>query len=346
MTDIRKWPLAAAALIMMFVLAGAAKADTVNSFLKRGDNPLTDLNEGDDNNAEYLLVDDDGGDGSRTGYLDIGDVLVGAIDINTLNSTSANLGGSTGNHQWTAVFALEVKDLRNVTTVGGVEFADIVFGAYSGFSTFLGNLNGGSGPSDNPSVNSGTIARFWTNSTSTTDFLTDNSDPDVNVATAATGSFYWDIGFADESAASHWDSTANGGAGGIVSDNGEGWVVFGGQTNVGALAGASAGTKYTESNFGLNVLKNDLGPGLYDQYWTVLNAFQIGATAGDGVQIIGSSTVKGGAGTVATAGFQAASDSTFTFLAAPLPTAVFPGIGLLLGLGVVRSRRRRMKAGA
>lgn len=340
MTGIRKWPLAAAALMAVLVLAGAAQADTVNSFL-RYDGVV---NRASDNNAEYLLVDRDG-----DGFLDIGDVLVGAFDMNTLNSTPANLGGSTGNHQWSGVFALEVKDLRNISNAGAAnETADIIFGAYSGFATYLASLNGGAGPSDNPALPTNTIARFWTNPNSTTDFTTNigggAADPDDNVATAATGEYYWDLGFADPSSASHWDPTANGGAGGIVSTNGEGWVALGGGTNVGLLTSADSDTTLGTGNFGVSILGNDLGPMTTPRTWSILSAGLIGASIGAQVDVIGSSTVRGSDGVEEVAGFLAGSETNFGFLAVPLPAAAWPGIALLVGLGLARMRRRKVEA--
>lgn len=340
MTGIRKWPLAAAAIMAMLVLAGAAQADTVNSFLRF--DGVT--NKASDNNAEYLLVDN-----NRSGFLDIGDVIVGAFDINSLNDTGANLGGATGNHQWSGVFALEVKDLRNFTNAGtAIERADIIFGVYDDFDLYLDSLNGGSGPSDNPAVPTGTIARFWTNSTSTSNFDTNigggAADPDDNVATAATGSYYWDLGFGDESSASHWDATANGGAGGIVSSNGEGWVALNGGTNIAALTGVDSGTTLGTGNFGVSILGNSLGPIVIESTWSIFNAGVIGATAGQKVDVIGSSTVRGSDGVEEVAGFQASSDTNFTFLAVPLPTAAWPGIALLLGMGIARMRRRKVEA--
>jgi hypothetical protein len=333
--------IAAVVVVCILCVPGLASADTVNQIIKPDA-----YNSAHDNNAEILL--NSKGSVDTDGFLNVGDVIIGAINFNQLNSSTANLGGLTGNSQWSGVFALEVKDLRNVSGAGTyAEKADIIFGAWSGLDAFLNNSSTGldidsstSGIQnpDGPSVASGTIGRLWENSTSTVDFETAlGGGWKQNLATAATGSFYWDLGFASPSDASHWDTTTSS----IVSDNGEGWVVLQGQTYLKYLQNQNDGTTFTKSNFGMSLLQQ--GTSAYGiqaiNDWT--DGGLIGATVGDTVDVIGSSTVKGALNNVGNAGFWAKSSTDMNFYATPLPAAVLPGLLLLLGLSAVQYRRRR-----
>ena len=97
------------------------------------------LNLASDNDAQELFFDANG-DGS----LAPGDVIRGAMVVNTLNSTGANLGGATGNNEWTAVYSVQVvatvpvddpEPFRPVNNDHGL--FRIVFGPDPGFPGFL-----------------------------------------------------------------------------------------------------------------------------------------------------------------------------------------------------------------
>ena len=330
--------------------AVAADAANVNSFLQTGPNAASDQN------AEYQLIDL-----NSNGLLDRGDVIVGGIDFNTLNSGSANLGGTTGNDQWTGVFGVKIRDIVNRSA--NLLFGDVIFEPWGGLDAYI---NGGAFDSGlgltvysgldtdpvtpgvqlptGPAVAAGTMARMWTNPSSTTDF---NSplvgSPDANVGLVADGAFYWDIGFAAPGLASQHT-----GGGTITSFNGEGWVALNGGTNLKALATVDSGVTYNPGNFGVNVLQTG-GQGtavdnrMLTSSWTIFDSFQIGATPGQTVEIKGSSTVRGSLGFEANAGFDAGSNTDFSFNLAPvpLPGAAWMGIAMLVGLGAVRIRRRK-----
>jgi hypothetical protein len=317
--------------------AGISEAASVTSLWSTDG---TTTNNASDNNAEYLLID--GGGAGRTGFLDKGDVLVGAIDINTLTQTGAGLGGSSGNDQWAGVFALEIKDIFGIANAGtAIETGNIIFGAWSGFEAWIAALPGAqAAPALSPT--GAFIARLWTNSTITSNFTTDYGDYNVNIATATTGTWFWDLGFTDASKASHNV------AGTIVSTNGEGWVSRNGGTAWSTLFGASTGTALGIGNFALSILQQAaFVPDNVDSALDAVTAFKLGATTGDLVDIIGSSTVKGAGGNVSgnvgDAGFQASSNTDFSFLAyaVPVPGAVWMGLAMLGGLGAMRTFRRK-----
>lgn len=336
-TGLPRLALPLAALLALGMFVASADAATVGSLIQPGDNFASD------NNAEWLAVDQDG-----DGQLDKGDVIRGAIDINTLNDTNANVGGSTGNHQWAGVFSLRVRDIINFNAV--TQTGDIIFEPDPGFAAWVATLDtdrntAGQQAPAGPSIATNTIARLWTNATATTNFTSNfTGSPTTNVGTAAVGTFFWDLGFKNPTAASHAvDTNGDATLDTVVSDNGEGWVAQNGGINIAFLKTATSSTTYAPGNFGLTVLQKG-GDGdftLLLQEWTLATAFKIGADVGDKVEIIGSSTVRGAKNFEANAGFQAGSDTNFTFLAIPLPTAAWPGLGLLFGLGLFRLRRRK-----
>jgi hypothetical protein len=71
-----------------------------------------------------------------TGQIDVGDSIRGMFNFNTLNSGAANVGGLTGNNEWTGVF--QVQALTKVALGGGLY--SFTFGADPAFAA---NLCGG-----------------------------------------------------------------------------------------------------------------------------------------------------------------------------------------------------------
>src|SRR5262245_21591145 len=84
----------AIALLVGMAFGQGADAASVSSFIRNGNNFASD------ENREYLV------DRVITtpGQIDVGDSIRGIINMNTLNSSGANLGGSTTNNEWTGVF--------------------------------------------------------------------------------------------------------------------------------------------------------------------------------------------------------------------------------------------------
>ena len=88
------WMLAAGSGLM---LAGGAQAASFLDMVQFGENNVSD------DAAQYLLRD-----GNSNGLLDEGDVIRGYVNFHALNSTGANLGGLTGNNEFTGIFQLKV----------------------------------------------------------------------------------------------------------------------------------------------------------------------------------------------------------------------------------------------
>lgn len=107
-----------------FFVTSQASALSVFSLFKTGTNAASD------EDREYLIdrdyadhgpdgIPNSGDEGSGygiIGQLDVGDSMRGSINFNTLNSGSANLGGLTGNNEFSGVFQIMA---ANIDTVSG-----------------------------------------------------------------------------------------------------------------------------------------------------------------------------------------------------------------------------------
>jgi hypothetical protein len=277
----------------------------------------TTANAASDQNAEGFFYDSDGSGGPANGILDKDDILEGVININTLNAGSANVGGTTGNNEWSAVFAIKIE---SITPTGNPGEFSISFGPDPGFSARLLALDPAA-----PLAPAGTMVRFYE------DTLPD-FNYNVSVAASldsaaagaggsdATASEYWDIGFT------------------VLNPSqrpaGERWVGVGGLAFA-ALAGAPESTLLGTSNFGVNVLANYMGPPVVPQL----------DIAGNPIDIIGSSSIKGSgtaAHTPGAGGWTASSNSDFQFVALPVPPAMWAGFVLFGLLGGKKLLRRRL----
>lgn len=307
--------IAAVAVWCVAGIAAPAHAAPVGSLI------YTDgvtLNLASDNDAQELFLDR-----NQDGSLDPGDVIRGVIDISTLNSTSANLGGLTGNSEWTTVFALRV----NATIPVGPGLFRIVFGPDPTFPGYLAALDPGA-----PAAPAGTIVRFYEDTTPDADWTVslpvgyDTGGPSFVGGAVPTASVFWDLGFAGAP--------------------GEGWVVPAGPLAFTVAAGVNPGSAIGVSNFAVTLLASPSGYGIVPQPLDPVTAAILGWPAGTPVDFVGSSTVRGALGPVAAAGFDAESDANMTFLAVPLPAAVYPGMVMLglLGVGSYRRRRRSHRA--
>jgi len=104
--------------ILLFVscLSVSATAGDVLSLITEGPNHASD------DNREYLIDRNLGQTGdwdndantpntvAAPGQIDVGDSLRAHLDINTVNSTSANVGGISGNDEWSGVAQIKVTD--------------------------------------------------------------------------------------------------------------------------------------------------------------------------------------------------------------------------------------------
>lgn len=91
----------AAAVGLSFGVAMSAGAANINNFIISGSNQASD------ENREYL-IDRDYVAGGPVGMVSVGDSLFGIINFNTINSGGANLGGVTGNDEFTGIFQVLV----------------------------------------------------------------------------------------------------------------------------------------------------------------------------------------------------------------------------------------------
>jgi hypothetical protein len=93
-------------LLLVVAVGRAAEAVDILSLFQGGPNSTSD------ENREYII------DRNVTipGQIDVGDSFRGFFNINTLNSAGANVGGLTGNNEWTGVFQLIV---TSKTALGG-----------------------------------------------------------------------------------------------------------------------------------------------------------------------------------------------------------------------------------
>jgi hypothetical protein len=311
------------ALVAIALFTVSAQAGVIESLMfLDGDT----TNVASDESVEYLVK----GSGNTTaGVIEVGDIFRGAININTLNSNSANVGGATSIEQWTAVFSIKVLDLydRGYDN-SGIEQYYITFGVDTTFQTWLDGIEENA---SDPTLGTGTMIRLYTNGTHTADF-DGSATADTNIATAATGEFYWDLGYA---AASGQTSITHSGSGSLSATVAEGWVAVGGI----GVAGASSTVSFGDSNFLLNVLQYGSGVEVVAHDVSVPSVYGLSGASTWQSDISGSVNVRG-AGAYASNGFDLSNNAQFDFLAVPVPAATWPGLMMLFGLGAVRFRRR------
>jgi hypothetical protein len=102
-----------------------ASAANVNDLIRFGPN------QGSDEDREYLI------DNVRTvpGQLDIGDSLIGSVNISQLNSASANIGGTTGVDEFTGVFQVQIVNIIGAPGAVGTSY---IFGPDPAFEAIYG----------------------------------------------------------------------------------------------------------------------------------------------------------------------------------------------------------------
>lgn len=174
------WMTAAA-----LAVAGPASAASVTSFINNAG-----PDQASDEDGEYLidrnlgaLGDWDNDPGTldtiaAVGQLDVGDSLRGIMNMNTLNDSSANLGGATGNNEWSGVFQAIV---TNKVKLSPVQFL-YTFGPDP---AFVADLNGGIGAPIGFAPGAGALVVFFEDATP--DFARDFDDPLATPALKALG---------------------------------------------------------------------------------------------------------------------------------------------------------------
>jgi hypothetical protein len=185
----------------------SAEALSVKDLLKGGTNQVSDEDR-------VYLIDRIG---AVKGQVDVGDSIRGHVGMNTLNDSAANLGGTTGNNEWTGVYQFLV--LAKVPLGAGI--FSFVLGPDPAFEADLGG--GMTGPIGFVPGTGAMVVMF---ESSTINFASDFVDPtsptagpddgtvartvppssaDVStgpyateetfIATATDGTYFWTLGF-------------------------------------------------------------------------------------------------------------------------------------------------------
>ncbi len=214
----------------------------------------TGPNQASDEDREYLIdrnIPTDAQGNPIYGQLDVGDSLRGLININTLNSTWANLGGTTGNPELTGVFQVKI---TNATYIQAADIWLFDFGPDPAFENVYGT---------------GAIAALYVDTSN--DFAGDFDDgapanpptgPDDGTTYQSTPPSSEDVGKGPYNTEEAFIATATNGEHvmtlgfkGLPGEGGNGQTGSGsGFNNVLAAFGMTAGTTGGSSNFALNLL--------------------------------------------------------------------------------------------
>jgi hypothetical protein len=356
------------AVVASFSLCSLIEAAILTHF-KVGPGALGN-NAASDENRDYLIDRNWNGipvgmAGSNAGSIDVGDSLRAAFNINTLNSAGANIGGTTGENEWTGISQIVVTS----KTAGGLGSFIYTFAPDPLFLEGLGTIGGG------PAI------VFYEGSGLTLNFTADWDDPapaipglmppvddgtigasgpgvappnptDVStgavvteeafITTATDGTRFWTLGFTGAAAAIPGLPAAHPlfGVPVVGPAAGEGWLAstapLSGFDNILAAFGVTTGTTGASANVAVNRLD---GPGIETGDVVVFGPTT--SPFGGTVDVAGSGTIRGVADLETP--FEASSDVNFAFnvqQVIPEPAAVV--VWSVLGaLGVVLSRRSR-----
>jgi hypothetical protein len=172
--------LCALVVATCFFVTSQASAVTVGQlFNPNGPNQISDEDRG-------YLIDRQG---AVPGQVDIGDSIRGHLNFNTLNSGGANLGGTTGNSELTAVYQLLIVDK---IPLGGGNF-NFVIGPDPVFQTDLGGgqtavptgFVPGDTDGDGAADSFGVMAVLFEDFAGNVDFTGDYDDPAPSIAPPA-----------------------------------------------------------------------------------------------------------------------------------------------------------------
>ena len=133
-------------------------------------------NQASDENREYLIdnvIPLDQAGAPIIGQLDVGDSLRGLLSINTMNSSGANVGGTTGVNEFTGVYQVKILNIVRSGAFGGIG-DQYIFGPDP---NFIGTLPAG------VTAPAGSMAVLFEDPSN--DFTADFDDPAPSVAPPA-----------------------------------------------------------------------------------------------------------------------------------------------------------------
>jgi len=307
---IKMTALLGVAVASSLAISSVGKAASVDftTLISYGPDGVGTLNSLTDANGENLIK---GAGNTGGGIIEVGDYLTGVFDYNRISPglsgyPGTQIGSGTAYSELTGIFLLQV---TSKTAAGGGTF-NFTFGADSAKFASLYGLGG---------LSAGTMIRLFDDVNPNFTLSGTNAG---SIASATDGVQFMDVGFT--------------GVGGTAAA-GEGWLVLGGSDNFGALASQPYSTTLGTANFAVDRTSNAGAGGglvLIKQTTTLTTAF------GGSAEFVGSSTIKGSAGTgIAWTG---ASQTNLDFIAAvPVPTAAWMGLPLLGVMGGIAALRRR-----
>jgi len=173
--------LLAASAVALSLGCTAVQAGNINSLFVLGSNTASD------ENREYLI--NRGPALSPATQIDVGDSLRGFLAINTINSVSANVGGATGNNEFTAVYQAIVTSKIDV----GGGFFSFTFGPDP---AFVANICGGvAGCVSSFVPGAGAMVVMFEDPANNVSLDGLLGTPEAKGASATDGTFFWTLGF-------------------------------------------------------------------------------------------------------------------------------------------------------
>jgi hypothetical protein len=310
------------AVLALLIFSAAAQAASINQLIGGPPGAPGTLIEADDNDAEWIAVDDNG-----NGKLDVGDVLAGVMRVTGLkvDGFGNDLNGAD-NTQWYGYFALQVTSKDDGTAPG---LYNIGFGVYDAYDKDTAGDLPFSVTAD------GTVLRMFEHSIvgGTGDVIqfdvkqggeTDVQARDRIVSEVIGGrggsspTYYWSLG---------------------LKTGANGWVALNVSDDPNLLP--AQGIEITNAFFAINRTSETWANSGLGKDWKLLTRTTgVPGFTGAG-EFIGSIALSQAPSSSA---WEVSSTLKGSFKIAPLPVAAYPGFALLAGFFALTSYRRRRAA--